>query len=221
MIGSMAPDFGYFFSYEASRAVTHSFLGLFIFAWPVGLFVWLFYVRILEKATITLLPDAWHARFARTEAITPALVGRASIAIVLGALTHILWDSFTHRGTFVTNAFPALLGATPGIGWLPLYHFLHALSSVVGLVILALWARHLRRQPAKLLIRPFEISERARVVAVRLLGVLSLLAALVYWLPHAHARYDTQLFFAAVGLMSGLFVTWCGIAAWMWNDARR
>jgi len=139
---------------------------------------------------------------------------------VVGATTHILWDSFTHRDTFATNAFPALLEPTPGIHWLPLYHFLHALSSVVGLVILVLWARHLRRQPVKLLIRPFHISERARIVSVRLLEVLSLLAALIYWLPHAHARYDAQIFFAAVGLMSGFFVVWCAIAAWMWLRAR-
>jgi len=221
MIGSMAPDFGYFFSSAASRQVTHSFLGLFIFALPIGFFVWVFYVRVLEKTTITLLPDAWHARFARTGEITSMLMARASVAILLGAITHILWDSFTHRGTFTTDAVPALLGPTPGVSWLPLYHFLHGLSSVVGLVILALWARHLRRQPAKLLIRPFEISERSRVVAVRLLALFSALSGLLYWLPRAHARYDAQLFFAAVGLMSGFFVTWCGIAAWMWSGARR
>ena len=164
MIGSMAPDFGYFFSHEASRQLTHSLSGLFIFALPVGLFVWLFYVAILEKATITLLSDRWHTRFAHTDAITTSLVARASIAIVLGAATHLLWDAFTHRGTFVTDAFPALLGPTPGIGWMPIYHFLHGLSSVVGLVLLAAWARALHRMPARSLIRPYKISERARSV---------------------------------------------------------
>ena len=36
MIGSMAPDFGYVFSYELSRPITHSFLGLFTFSLPVS-----------------------------------------------------------------------------------------------------------------------------------------------------------------------------------------
>ena len=45
MIGSMAPDFGYFFTREAGRLLTHSFSGLFIFALPAGLFVWFFYVE--------------------------------------------------------------------------------------------------------------------------------------------------------------------------------
>jgi membrane-bound metal-dependent hydrolase YbcI (DUF457 family) len=221
MVGSMAPDFGYIYSYEASRALTHSFTGLFIFALPVGMLVWLFYVAMLEKATITLLSDRWHTRFAHTEAITPSLIARASIAILLGAVTHLLWDSFTHRGTFVTNAFPALLGPTPGFAWLPIYHLLHFLSSIVGLAILVRWARHLHRQPAKSLIRPYKIRERARVGALWVLLAASLITGFADWLPYAHARYDTQIFFAAVGSMSGFFIAWCCIAVGMWVKARR
>ncbi len=221
MVGSMAPDFGYFFSHEASRALTHSFSGLFIFSLPVGLLVWLFYVAFLEKATITLLSDRWHTRFAHTEAITPSLIARASIAIFLGAITHLLWDSFTHRGTFVTDEFPVLLGPTPGIGWMPMYHFLHGLSSIVGLSLLAIWAQHLHRQPAKSLIRPYTIHERTRIAANWFLLASSLLAGLWRWLPYAHAYYDAQLFFAAVGSLSGFFIAWCGIAIALWIHARR
>jgi hypothetical protein len=221
MIGSMAPDFGYFFSHEASRPLTHSFMGLFIFAWPAGLFVWLFYVAILEKTSITLLSDRWHTRFAHTGEVSPALILRASIAIMLGATTHILWDACTHRATFVTNAFPALGGPTPGFAWLPIYHLLHGLSSVAGLVILAIWARHLHRLPARSLIRPYRISERKRIGALWFLGAVSLLVALVEWLPYAHARYYAQLFSAAVGLMSGFFIAWCCIAVGLGIHARR
>jgi membrane-bound metal-dependent hydrolase YbcI (DUF457 family) len=220
MVGSMAPDFGYFYSY-ASRPLTHSFTGLFIFALPVGLLVWLFYVAFLEKATITLLSDRWHTRFAHTDAITPSLIARASIAILLGAVTHLLWDSFTHHGTFVTDAIPALLDPTPGISWLPIYHLLHALSSIVGIVILTRWARHLHRLPAKSLIRPYKISERARIGALWLLLAATLGAGLADWLPQVHARYDTQIFFVAAGSMSGFFVAWCCIAVGMWMNARR
>jgi hypothetical protein len=220
MVGSMAPDFGYFFSYELSRPLTHSFSGLFIFALPVGLIVWLFYVAVLEKATITLLSDRWHTRFAHTEAITSSLVVRASVAILLGAATHLLWDSFTHRGTFVTNAFPVFLRSTPGIGWLPIYHLLHFLSSVAGLAILIRWARHLHRQPAKSLIRPYKISERTRLAALWLLLAATLVAGLWEWWPYAHARYDKQAFYAAVGSMSGFFVVWCCIAVGMRVNAR-
>jgi hypothetical protein len=221
MVGSAAPDFGYFFSHDAPRQLTHSFTGLLVFCLPAGLAVWLFYVAVLEKATITLLPDRWHTRFAHTDAITPSLVARACLAIVLGALTHLIWDAFTHRGTFVTDAIPALRGPTPGFSWLPVYHVTHGLSTVVGLVILAVWARNLHRQPARSRIRPYEISERMRIGALWFLLAATLLVGLAEWLPYAHRRYDTQLFTFAVGCSSGFFIAWCLVAIAMRMRARR
>jgi membrane-bound metal-dependent hydrolase YbcI (DUF457 family) len=220
MIGSMAPDFGYFFSHDASRQLTHSFIGLFIFALPAGFALWLLYVAMLEKATLTLLSDRWHTRFAHTDAITSALLVRAGIGILLGAATHILWDAFTHRGTLVTDAIPALRGPTPGFSWLPIYHLLHGLSSAVGVVILALWAKHLHRQPARSLIRPYGISERTRIGACWFLMAVTVIVGVIHWLPHADRRYDTQFFSAAVGAMSGFFVAWCGVAVGLWLHAR-
>lgn len=221
MIGSMAPDFGYFFSHEANRQLTHSFTSLVLFSLPAGLAVWLFYVYFLEKATITLLSDRWHTRFAHTDAITPVLIVRASIAIILGALTHLLWDAFTHRSTFMTDAFPVLLGPTPGFSWLPIYHLLHGLSSVVGLVILYMWMQRLHRQPARSLIRPYKISEQLRMGALWFLLAATVLAAFLDWLPDMHRRYDAQLFSLAVGSMSGFFIAWCCVAIGMRLNSRR
>lgn len=220
MVGSMAPDFGYFFWHEASRQITHSFLGLFTFSLPAGMAAWLFYVAFLEKTTITLLPDRWHTRFAHTDAITPALLLRAIIAILLGAITHLLWDSFTHRGTFATDMLPLLLAPTPGFRWLPIYHLLHGLSSVVGLVLLARWAQGLHRQPARSLIRPYPVSARVRLTACGFLALATLLWGFVVWRPFAYAHYSAQFFYLAVGLMSGFFIAWCLIALALWVLAR-
>lgn len=221
MIGSMAPDFGYFFSPDASRQVTHSITGLFTFALPSGLVVWLFYVAMLEKTTITLLSDRWHTRFAHTDRITLSLIARACVAILIGAVTHLAWDNFTHRFTWSSRHFPVLLEPMPGLGWMPIYHFLHGLSSVVGLVILWIWAHRLHRQPARSLIRPYHVSERVRVGALWFIGMASLLVAVLDWLPHLHRRYDAQIFNAAVGLMSGFFIAWCCVAFALWLRARR
>jgi hypothetical protein len=148
------------------------------------------------------------------------LILRSGVAIVTGALTHLLWDAFTHRGTFATAAFPSLLGPVPGVSWMPIYHFLHGLSTVVGLVLLGIWAHRLRRQPAKALIRPYHVTDRARAIAVVMLIAGSLLMGLLEWLPYAGARYDLQLFYLAVGTTSGFFIAWCGVALWMWRGAR-
>jgi hypothetical protein len=221
MIGSMAPDFGYFFTFEISRALTHSVRGLFLFSLPVGMLVWLFYIAVLEKATITLLSDRWHTRFAHTEAITPGLLIRAVIAVLLGAVTHLLWDAFTHRGTIVTDAFPALLAPTPGFAWLPIYHLLQGVSSVVGLGFLANWARGLHRLPARSLIRPYRISDRWRTYALFFILFSAVIAGLVLWLPYSQGHYAGQFFYAAVGSMSGFFVAWCIVAVVMRFKAQR
>ena len=136
-------------------------------------------------------------------------------------MTHLLWDSFTHRDTFATEAFPLLLGPVPGFSWMPIYHLLHGLSSVVGLVILVFWARHLHRQPARSLIRPYKIGDPARLRANGFLLVAAVAGALIEWIPCLHRRYDAQLFAAAVGLMSGFFIAWCAVAIGLWILARR
>jgi hypothetical protein len=98
---------------------------------------------------------------------------------------------------------------------------LHFLSTIAGLVILAYWLRHLHRQPARSLIRPYKISEPARIGALWFLLAASVIVGVLQWLPYSHRRYDTQLFSLAVGSMSGLFVAWCIVALAMWFHARR
>src|SRR5688572_24898922 len=94
LIGSMSPDFSYFLPWSLDRT-THSFPALFWFCWPVGLALWILFVRVVETPTLALLPDRWRARFAPSERpFTPSLLVRASIAVILGAVTHITWDAF-------------------------------------------------------------------------------------------------------------------------------
>ena len=80
---------------------------------------------------------------------------------------------------------------------------------------LVAWARHLHRQPARSQIRPYRVSEETRRACNGLLILGALLGALFEWLPYKYSRYDTQLFYLAVGSMSGFFIVWCCIAvAW-------
>ncbi|GAA3622651.1 hypothetical protein GCM10022200_01020 [Microbacterium awajiense] len=87
--------------------------------------------------------DAARETFARRS--TDAAPPRPSVAatllllasLVIGLLTHIVWDLFTHEGRWGTLIVPALAepwGPFPGYRWLQ-----HG-SSAVGLAILAVWA---------------------------------------------------------------------------------
>ena len=201
--------------------LTHSFSGLFIFALPAGLAVWLFYVAVLEKATITLLSDRWHTRFAHTDALTAPLIGRASIAIVLGAVTHLLWDAFCHRATFVTKAFPVLLNPTPGISWLPIYQF-------------AAWpelgrgsgdSRKLGTRPAppaREVAHPALQDQRANANCRALVpaGRDRCSPDWSDWWPYAHAALRRATLLRRRRQHVGAFRAWCGIAVGMWTNAR-
>ena len=141
VIGSLAPDFAYFTPRDLGPA-THSIAGLFWFCWPAGLVAWLVFVRLLERPTIALLPDAWRAQVSPfDESITASVLARVSIALVLGAATHIVWDSFTHASPVVA-AMPALRAVVLQINSSPVrvYDILQHLSTIVGFLVLAFWA---------------------------------------------------------------------------------
>jgi hypothetical protein len=108
MIGSMAPDFAYFLPLSMSRMSTHDLDGLFLFCLPAGLAVWLLFVKVLERPTIELLPMPWRERVPRSAPVTPRALVLASLGIIIGGLTHIAWDSFTHAFTPVSHFLPGL-----------------------------------------------------------------------------------------------------------------
>lgn len=215
MIGSMAPDFAYFYSHAAERLVTHSVHGIFTFAWPVGFCVWWLYVRFLEEPTIALLPDPWRRRFVPTGKLTLKLIAWVSLALIAGAATHILWDAFTHRSTFITGPIPFFRAHLPGMDWLPVFEVLQVLSSILGLVVLWRWAMSLRSAPETPYVPPYAVTNRLRI---RVLGILSggsFVLAMLYWLTHLRWRFDGQIFMFFIGGMSGWVIAWFAVAMWM------
>ena len=74
-----------------------------------------------DKATLfALMPDVIRSRCASFSipCIEPSwkFFASASLAIVLGATTHVFWDSFTHRGRWGTHLFPRLNANVVTIG---------------------------------------------------------------------------------------------------------
>lgn len=70
----------------------------------------------------------------RSGAVFPVLV---AASLVMGVVSHIAWDAFTHEGRWGMRVFPALAeqwGALPGYKWLQYG------SGVVGLTVLAVFA---------------------------------------------------------------------------------
>lgn len=144
VIGSMSPDFEYFLRLRMLSFYSHSALGILIFCIPVGLVIYGLYRGAIAPALYRNLPCYIVDRLPEhTEHRGKGLrhLVLVSLAIAVGAVTHILWDGLTHgNGPFVLR-WPGL--ETDVLG-LPLYKFLQHGSTLAGFGIMAIWF-HLRQ----------------------------------------------------------------------------
>lgn len=215
MIGSMSPDFGYFVPFGIGRLSTHDFDGLFLWCWPVGLALWLLFVKVLERPTLEVLPSPWRERVPRSGPVTPRALLLASLGILIGAVTHIAWDSFTHWNTPVSQYFPGLGARLFRFHGHSVYVFmmLQYLSSVAGLLALAYWGYNLRHAPP----RPTRyqtgfLTDRARVVSALAVIGTSGLVALVSFFATAGDGLEYRVFELLINGMIAWLLAWCAVA---------
>lgn len=220
MVGSMSPDYSYFLPGDLALIPTHTFSGLFWFCLPAGLLVWMVFVHLLESPTLSLLPEAWRVRITPSDRrITFTALAFACVAIVIGAATHVIWDSFTHRWTPVVQALPFMRISLFKIGYghIYVYKFLQHLSSAVGMLILLIWAWRIRQGAP---VRPVNLAGTAASARTRLVAAVILLAtsgtfAIANFVSHANVYFERRLFHLAIGGMMGWMLAWCVIAAGM------
>ena len=153
VIGSITPDLGYHVLRKDFAAYAHSLEGSLLVCLPAGLLL-LSLLCLLRKPIWYLLPEPHRSAFASMVAarysLRPATVLAAGISVLLGAWTHIAWDSITHGNGWV--ALHVLLLQEPvfyvGNIVFPVYHVLQHLSSYLGVaVIAAAYWRWLQRVP--------------------------------------------------------------------------
>ncbi len=145
IIGSMAPDFPYVIGNAYYRSIGHHFPGVVEFTLPTSLIVLWFFHNVIKQPVVGLLPVGFQQRL-RGEMGEFHFGGlrrflRILASVALGVLTHIVWDSFTHSGRFAYRHMPWLRGSThvPFVGVMPIPAALQYSSSILGLVVLAVW----------------------------------------------------------------------------------
>lgn len=156
IIGSMTPDMGYFVPWlGVSSRVTHGLTGLFSFCLPVGILMYLLFHAVLKMPSLDLMPRGLRGRLLPYAGPGSWLSSGTSVwgvpaSLLLGAVTHIVWDSFTHVGAPAVIALPvlnALLFKVHGYEVF-LFKLLQHLSSLVGLALLTWWGwRWFRKAP--------------------------------------------------------------------------
>jgi hypothetical protein len=138
IIGSMVPDAAYYLPVpEHFRNHSHTLRGTFSTSLPAGILLWLVYYW-LAPSTVFLLPsphrEAIGLHLRPRLASVPQALGVA-LGVLIGAWTHVLWDSFTHVRGWIVRHVPLLQKPLFGTA-LPAYKGLQYLSSVFGLCVL-------------------------------------------------------------------------------------
>jgi hypothetical protein len=231
--GSFAPDMTYYAASGVSGAmefgeVTHSFPGVFtidvLVAWTlVGL--WL----LVREPLVALLPRAWQGRVgALLRCGTPRARVRPSsvlwwyVSAALGALTHVVWDAFTHLDRWGMRVFPVLGQDVAGS---PLYWYLQYGGSAIAAIVIAVFVTYaLRRAPATAeAVGVPVLSLRDRWGAAVVIGGCAVVAAAQratrwwdYWGSTAKPweLIPTLCFGAGAGLVLGVLCYAVGVRVW-------
>ena len=142
----MTPDLVYFVPLSVERVQSHSVLGLFWVCLPLGLLsLALFYlvfspllVAISPRALANRLPQTWRdGKLPRLPMLLTAF------SVLIGAATHLVWDSFTHANEVPVSLVPILKDPLLDIGGYTVYGYkvLQHASTLIGVALLFFWGR--------------------------------------------------------------------------------
>ncbi|MBM7772407.1 hypothetical protein JOD54_002611 [Actinokineospora baliensis] len=179
VVGSMSPDLLYFVALEPGvDQRTHTWLGLVLIDLPVALAVLAVFHALVAPALVALAPRWVRERVhPRPPRLGVAAVGWIVVSVLLGGVTHLVWDAFTHHNGWVVLQYPKLFREWLWVG-MPRYHFLQLFSSVVGGVVLIWWAvMTLRRREPRAVAPLYSPPRRPGLVIAAVLAAGAGLAA--------------------------------------------
>lgn len=152
--GSLAPDLAYYFGRFDIGTFAHSLAGSVLLCLPAGLCM-LLLLYLLRKPFWFVLPEPHRALLQPLVFSIPrwnaATLFSAAASVYTGVMTHILWDSFTHRRGWAVEQLPFLKETVLRLGNadVALYTVLQHSSTVIGTAALvfayASWVRRCRQ----------------------------------------------------------------------------
>lgn len=115
--GSMSPDFEYFIRIDVLGIWGHDIPGIFVFDLPMTLALVVIFHTVVKHKLITNLPLFLQRRFGHLKELSLRrdVFDRPLTFVICacaGALTHVVWDGFTHNGGYFVKTFKHLYGGT-------------------------------------------------------------------------------------------------------------
>mgnify|MGYP000567707278 CR=1 FL=1 len=144
VIGSLTPDFEYFIRMKIKSNYSHTIDGLFWFDLPLGILLAFIFHNIVKNSLFDNLPTFlksrfsvfnqfdWNGYFKRYWLVVV-------ISILIGAASHIFWDSFTHDHGYFVRTIPTLTSSVDLFGkQIPILKILQHSSTIIGGLVIAL-----------------------------------------------------------------------------------
>jgi hypothetical protein len=138
VFGSMAPDLPYFIFGRSLRDLGHSLPGQLLFCLPAALFLTWVFRRWLARPLALHLPEGGEYHLREYHLLGGGMDGRyaafAAPSALVGSLSHIVWDSFTHASGWAARhlEFPLWPVAEIGGHTLHAYQLMQHGSTLVG-----------------------------------------------------------------------------------------
>lgn len=216
LVGTFAPDFEYFIRLSPDDRFGHTLVGSLILTLPLALLVlWLFHAYVKPPLT-RLMPDAVQRRLAAdVESFHFGGASRFALiiaSILLGIATHLVWDSFTHSGTWLYYHWPLLSEQVrlAVVGLVPFYKLFQHASTMIGIGALSIWVALWYRSTAPST-RPIYVGvlPTRKIVLVTVVSVVAALGAIIrgiagVGIPNSHAaqkRFLGELVVTAIALV--------------------
>lgn len=198
VIGSMAPDLPYFVAVRPwGGELTHTWWGVAVVDVPIALLALVFYRAVLHEPVMALAPGRVRRKAAGLPA--PRFGPALPVSAFLGALTHVLWDGFTHSDGWALRLLPWLgHDVVPGLG---AYKVAQWCSGLVGILVLAWWCRRSLARAPELPV-PARCAPPARPAVARL--ALALFALVFTALVIDGPEPEDYVVDAVIAVLSGL-----------------
>lgn len=187
VIGSMAPDFPYFIHLSTGNHSGHTLSGIFFFCIPAGLLaLWLFH-NYFKFPLLTLLPAHHQGRL--ISVANGFEFGSAHnfllivLSLLLGAFSHVAWDSFTHNRGLMVQQIPLLQLPVLQTSWgaIRVFKLLQHGSTLAGGALLIYWyMRWFRQAQVQPVYLPVRLSEPARIRLVIVMAAIALITAGIF-----------------------------------------
>lgn len=143
VIGSLTPDFEYFLRMKIKSNFSHTLEGVFWFDLPLGILLAFIFHNIVRNGLFFNLPTFLQSRFSNFTQFNWNEYFKKNwivviISILIGAFSHLFWDSFTHDDGYFVTHFPVLQNSIEFYNvQIPILKILQHSSTLIGVIIIA------------------------------------------------------------------------------------